>query len=393
MKLVKLVDYIKSYINPKKNSKAVDVESIEDSDIDIDVLRQEIYFKELALYTAISYIANAISKCEIKTYVNHEEVQERDYFILNYSANINDNSSHFWYKVIEKMFYSDYGEALVIENNGNLYCADSYSVEEYPMVGNKYSGITIGNLQLNKSYRAYEVYLFKLENKKIKTLIDGLHQNYADLLSHAIKTYKKSNAIKYKLKLDGIEAGDAEFNEIFEEVIKEQLKTFIESDNVIYPEYEGYNLEDISPKNNVKDSADIISLKKDIFETVAQAIKIPNSLLLGNITNMKEVMNSFITNAVDPYAKMISRELSRKQGYEKWKKGNYAKMDTSKVNHIDIIEVADKLDKLISSGTMCIDENRALIDYPALNTEESKKHFVTKNYDAVKNLKGGEKDE
>lgn len=147
-----------------------------------------------------------------------------------------------------------------------------------------------------------------------------MHQNYADLLSHAIKTYKKSNAIKYKLKLDGIEAGDAEFNEIFEEVIKEQLKTFIESDNVIYPEYEGYNLEDISPKNNVKDSADIISLKKDIFETVAQAIKIPNSLLLGNITNMKEVMNSFITNAVDPYAKMISRELSRKQGYEKWKK-------------------------------------------------------------------------
>ena len=51
------------------------------------------------------------------------------------------------------------------------------------------------------------------------------------------------------------------------------------------------------------------------------------------------------------------------------------------------------MDKLISSGTMCIDENRALIDYPALNTEESKKHFVTKNYDAVKNLKGGEKDE
>ena len=61
-------------------------------------------------------------------------------------------------------------------------------------------------------------------------------------------------------------------------------------------------------------------------------------------------------------------------------------------DYIDIIEVADKLDKLISSGTMCIDENRALIDYPALNTEESKKHFVTKNYDAVKNLKGGETD-
>lgn len=390
---MRLVDYIKSYIGPKQNPKSADVEAIEDNDIDINSLKESIYFKELALYTAISYIANAISKCEIKTYVNNEEVQNQDYFTLNFSPNINENSSQFWHKVISKIFYSDYGEALVIQSNGNLYCADSYSIEEYPMLGNKYVGITISTLQLNRNYRADEVYVFKLENRRIKTLIDGLHENYQQLLSHAIKTYKKSNSTKYKMKLDGIEAGDEEFSKVFEEVIKEQLKAFIENNNVIYPEYAGYTLEDVSPKNNVKDSSDVISLKKDIFETVAQAVKIPNSLLLGNITNMKEVMNSFITNGVDPYAKMISRELTRKQGYENWKKGTYAKMDTSKVNHIDIIEVADKLDKLISSGTMCIDENRALIDYPALNTEESQKHFVTKNYDSIKNLKGGEKDE
>ncbi|MEG0667836.1 MAG: phage portal protein [Clostridium sp.] len=386
-----LVDYIKSYINPKKKATSTDPETIEDSDIDINTLKQEIYFKELAVYTAISYIANAISKCEIKTYVNHEEVKNKDYFVLNYSANINENSSQFWHKVIEKMFYSQYGEALVIENNGSLYCADSYAKEEYPMMGNRYVGITIGNLQLKRSYRANEVYIFKLENKKVKSLIDGLHQNYSELLNHAIKSYKKANATKYKLKLDGIEAGDEEFNEIFEEVIKEQLKTFIENDNVVYPEYEGYNLEDISPKNNSKDASDIIALKKDIFETVAQSIKIPNSLLLGNITNMKEVMNSFITNAIDPYAKMISKELSRKQGYENWKGGNYAKVDTSKVNHIDIIEVADKLDKLISSGTTCIDETRGLIDMQPMNTDFSKMHFITKNYDTVENrLKGEE---
>ena len=48
MKLVKLVDYIKSYINPKKNSKAVDVESIEDSDIDIYVEFKHKTFDNLA---------------------------------------------------------------------------------------------------------------------------------------------------------------------------------------------------------------------------------------------------------------------------------------------------------------------------------------------------------
>ena len=109
---------------------------------------------------------------------------------------------------------------------------------------------------------------------------------------------------------------------------------------------------------------------------------------------MKEVMNTFITNVIDPYAKMIERELSRKEGYQSWKEGNYAKVDTSKINHIDILEVAEKLDKLISSGTTCIDETRALIDMEALNTDFSKTHFITKNYDTVENrLKGGENNE
>lgn len=390
---IKLLDFVKDFINPKSRI-GPGAKTIEDTDIDITVLKQEIYFKELALYTAISYIANAISKCEIKTYAGGKEVKEEEYFTLNYSPNINENSSQFWHKVIQKMFYSDKGEALVIVSNGKLYCADSYSVDEFPMLGNRYTNITIGTLSLMRSYRANEVYLFKLENIKIKNLIDGLHQNYAELLAYAIKSYKKSNSVKYKLKLSDVEAGDEEFNKIFEKVIQEQLKAFIEGGSGVYPEYEGYTLEDISPKSNVKDSSDIISIKKDIFESVAQAIKIPQSLMLGNITNMKEVMNSFITNGIDPYAKMIERELSRKQGYERWKKGNYARVDTSKINHIDVLEVAEKLDKLISSGTTCIDESRALIDMEPLNTEFSKTHFITKNYDTIENrLKGGESDE
>ena len=35
---------------------------------------QEIYYKELAIQTAISLIANAIAKCEIKVYEKNQEV-------------------------------------------------------------------------------------------------------------------------------------------------------------------------------------------------------------------------------------------------------------------------------------------------------------------------------
>lgn len=382
-----LIDFIKSIVNAKKygSAKTISAEGLENVD----------YFKELALYTAISYIANAISKCEIKTYVKGEEVKEKAYYIFNYSPNPNQNASEFWHKVVEKMFYE--GEALVIAIKEKIYCADSYGIENLPIIGNVYTGITIDGFQLNSRYRADEVYIFKLDNKEVKKIIDGINISYSRIMSYAIDNYRKSNSTKYKLKLGYLKAGNEEFNKEYEEMIEEQLRSFINSTDSVYTEYEGDSLEDISPKTNVKDSTDISNIRKEIFETTFQALNIPQSLMHGNITNMNDVVKAFITFGVDPVAEMITKELTRKQGndyqqsYNFWKNGDYCKVDTSTINHIDIFDVADKVDKLISSGVNCIDELRKNIGYPELNTEFSKTHFITKNYDTIENrLKGGD---
>lgn len=382
MRKIKFLDYVKAYFNPKKYGGETIVTAI----------KEEIYFRELAFQTAINYIAAAISKCEFKTFEINKEVKKEEYFTLNFSPNTNENSSQFWHKVIEKMFYEN--TALVVPINGGLYCADSFTVEHSSSYSYKYSGITIETEQLNKTYRADEVFVFKLDNTDIKKLIDGLYSSYGKLLAYAMKSYKKSNATKYKLHISDIKSGDEEFNKEYKEIVQTQLKTFLENDEAIYPEFDGYNLEDISPKSNVKDSSDIRNLRKDIFETVAQACKIPLSLMLGNITNIKDVINAFITFAIDPLAEMISEELTRKQGYVSWQKGNYIKVDTSVINHIDILDVAEKVDKLIASGSMCVDEIRDKLGIERLNTEFSQTHFITKNYDTAENrLKGGEGNE
>ena len=208
---INFIEFVKDFLNPKTKIGGKNV--VEDSDIDLSNIKAQIYFKELALYTAISYIANAISKCEIKTFVKGKEVKEEEYFILNYSANINENSSLFCHKVIEKIFYSSKGEALVIVGRDKkLYCTDDYTVDELPMLGNRYRNIRIGTLSLDRSYRIDEVFLFRLENMQVKKIIDGLHENYSELLTCAIKNYRKSNSNKYKLKLDEVEAGNEEIN-------------------------------------------------------------------------------------------------------------------------------------------------------------------------------------
>lgn len=360
---------------------------------------ESIYYKELAIQTAINIIANAISKCEIKTYENNKEVQNTNYYILNVSPNLNENSSQLWHKAVEKMIYEN--EAILVAQHNNIYCADSYCVDENVTYGNTYRGITIDTFQMNKSFKSNEVIRLKLNNRNVTTLINTLNDQYGDLLGYTIASYKKSNGSKYKLILDQVKASDENFQKTFREVIQKQVQDFVKNDNAVYPQYRGYDLVDMSPTKS--DSSDFRNLRKELFEIVAQAFNIPISLMFGNVTNIDEVVKVFLTFCVDPIAELISEELTRKvyYGYHTWKKGNYIKVDTSTINHIDILDVAEKADKLISSGTCCIDEVRTIIGFDKLNTDFSTQHFVTKNYDTVENrligdnviVKGGETNE
>lgn len=371
--------WFKDFLGNTRNEKGEIIESV------IDEKLQEIYYKELAIQTAISLIANAIAKCEIKVYENNKEVKNEDYYLLNVSPNANENSSQLWHKAIEKMVYEK--ESILIDLSNSLHCADSYSVEEYPVLGNLYKGVVVGNLQLNKTFKSSEILRLQLNNTHIKRLIDGLYEQYGELLAYAAKSYKKSNGTKYKLSLDQTKANDENFQKTYRDVVQKQLKDFMENDNAVYPQYKGYDLEYLDTKTSTKDSSDFRNLRKEMFEIVAQAFQIPVSLMLGNITNMNEIVKVFLTFCIDPIADMLSEEISRKwyYGYREWSKGNYVKVDTSTINHIDILDVAEKADKLIASGTCCIDEVREIIGFDKLNTEFSKQHFVTKNYDTVEN--------
>ena len=142
--------WFKDFLGNAKDENGEIIESV------IEEKVQEIYYKELAIQTAITYIANALSKCEIKIYENNKEVRNDIYYTYNISPNVNENSSQLLHKAIEKMVYNK--ESLLVEATpNNLYCADSYVVDEYPIKGNLYKGISIGNLQLNKIFKSDEV--------------------------------------------------------------------------------------------------------------------------------------------------------------------------------------------------------------------------------------------
>ena len=356
----------------------------------------ELYYKELAIYTASSLISNAISRSEMRVFEKGKPVKNRDYYLLNVSPNRNETSSVFWHKVINRVIRN--GEALVVEAGGYLYCADSYTrAVERPVLGDIYEMVAVGNFTFDKKFTQDDSYLFRLDNINVRQLIDGMYMEYGKILSSAAKALKQTNGQKYKLHIDGVKAGDTEFNNEFENFIKKQLKTYMESDNAVYPEFDGYKLEADPTYGSGKSgsASDFVALKKELFSSVAGAFHIPESMMTGNITNMADIIGSFLTFGADPYADMITEALNKEAGVDNFLAGNYYQVDTSRIMHRDAFDVAADVSNLISSGVKCIDEVREMLGDAPLNTDWSKKHFITKNFEEIERFltlpeKGGE---
>lgn len=347
-----------------------------------------IYIKELAIYTAISLIANAISQSEVLCYKGGKRVRDEDYYSLNIKPNPNESASQFWHKVIEKMYRNEDG-ALCFISNRNLYCADSFSIKQKrPFLGHLYDAVVVDDYSLNRTFSANQCFVFKLENTQAHTLISGAYSELANVLSMAMESYKDTNAVKYVLKVDAIQAGDKKFNDEFEKYLKANIQKYVNNQAKVFIQYQGRTLDSMKSESAQKNSDDIVKLINEVFSFTGKAFKIPDALMTGNINNMEEVVNAFLTFAVDPVADEIGKTLTGAYGYDSWGAGTYYRVDTSGVGHVDVFKMADKIDKLISSSFMSVDEVRTKAGMDEIGEEWSKKHVLTKNYEFIeKSLK------
>ena len=216
---------------------------------------------------------------------------------------------------------------------------------------------------------------------------------YGEVISQALTAFKRSNGTKYKLNLEQYKAGDQTFNKIYNEVLKAQLKSFVDNDNAVYPQFKGIDLQEFKTANT-KDTGDIIAMRKEIFEVVAQALKIPLPMMYGNITNMNEIVKVYLSICIDPLADMISEEITRKYySYDEWKKGNRVVIDTSCVNHVDVLEVAQAIYNAIGSGAVNIDDIRTRLGMEELNTPFSKQYWMSKNFVPAEEMMNGSNQE
>lgn len=365
---------------------------------------------DFALHSGINIIANALSACEVRTFDNWEEVRRDQYYKWNYQPNINMNASQFKQKLVWSLIYRN--ECLVIQTGtGDFLIADSYEHDRYALYPDVFRNVTVNAddgsgiaypYTFQRMFRMEDVLFYKLSNRNITSLLEQLIGEYDQLLASAIQKFLKSGGERGVMTIDANAStanyGHKEdgtprtFNDVYTELMNKQFATYFKSPNAVLPLFKGFDYQTKGTETSKKSTSevkDVTDLTDEVYDRVANALQIPPALLKGDIADVGALTKNLITFGIDPIAKMIETENNRKLYSTQVLGGNYQMIDTSTIMHMTAAELATASDKMIACGGWNIDEIRRKSGDAILNTEWSKRHFLTKNYEEMKALEDG----
>jgi HK97 family phage portal protein len=385
-----LFDWVRNWMNPDGTMSLKECQLYE--------LQVEAHYKKLAIDSAINLIANALVRSKFHTYEKGKKAKGNNYYLFNVKPNQNQNATEFYHKLVSNLIFNN--EALVVMQGESLYIADSWDKKEFAFQENIYNNVEISGYKLNKSFNESEVFSFKLNNDRIVKVIDSLYSSYGKLLGAAIHSYKRGNSMKAIIEIDSSLSLTDKDQEEREDLFNVQFKNFFAAEGgAILPLSKGLNYKEVkSTSGNNTTSRDVRAIIDDVFDMVSIAFHVPKGLLKGDLADVEGQVDNFLMFAVNPIAELFNDEINCKMyTKQEYLDRTYLKVDTMMVKYVDPTKLAVALDKLLSSGTHNVDENREMIGSEPLNEEWSQEYYITKNYQRAEDfmkeqaiMKGGE---
>lgn len=348
---------------------------------------QEFQLRDLSFWICANMIANAVGRCEFRTFRDGKEIREREHYLWNVEPNANQSSTAFLHKLVAKLLVDN--EALVIstrqrEGYDALVVADAWLQNgDYPSRQNEYIDVQVGGVSYEKTFREREVLHLKLNHINVKPVLDGLYGAYWRLISAAMKRYEWDKGQHWKVHVGQLASGAEDFTENFSHMIEQQVKTFLDSNGAILPEFDGYAYTNEGGKANVE-LADIQAQMKDVLGFTAEALQIPAVLVDGSIQGTEDAQGRFLTGCIDPICDQLQEEINRKRyGYDRMRAGDYLRVDTSSIRHFDMFANAANVEKLVGSGAFTINDVLRSAGLPTIPEPWADEHYMTKNIAAL----------
>lgn len=358
----------------------------------IDMDGMELQFREAAYWTCVNLIANAIGKCEVREFRGGKQEKGPEWYMWNVQPNRNQNASAFWHKLISKA-YSE-GDALIVPEpyGDGIVVADNFNIDDTRQ-SYVYRDIEVGKRKIERLSER-EVMYIRPNWKNVEPLIRKMCDSFLKLMASSMQNYMFNGGQHWKVHVDQILAGDSEWRENFAAMMEKQIKPFLNASSAILPEMDGYTYTQVSGGDTNVKSDEIRALGSAIWNETSRAFLIPAALIAGNQQDTTVANRQFLTDVIDPIARMIEQEANRKRFTpEEYLGGSRLIVDTSAIVHFDIFANASNVEKIIGSGIKSVNELRALIGDSPIDEAWADRHFMTKNIGSTEEAaaEGGDK--
>ncbi|MCR1955486.1 phage portal protein [Clostridioides mangenotii] len=378
------------------------------------MITAETCYKEYALAICMNKIANALTQCNFETYVKKEKIKDSVWYNFNIEPNKNQNASDFWNEVVFYMVTNPQGCLVIQDSKGEFLVADSYTLEESPILGNIYTDVMVGDYTFSKKFKESEVLRFKLNNSSVNSYIESVYSSYGKLITTSIKNYNRNNSKKIFLKIGTTfeqlktrivdeETGETEYDTTLDDIFKNRMRGYFSENDSVTPLEDGLEIVEggntsntgTSKVANGQTTEDIRKLFDDILNICADALNIPRGLLKGDVADVEAMTDNFITFSINPFVSIIERESNRKlYGIDAMLSGSKMKVKTNTIKGYDPLKLASSAEALYRIGAVNANWVREMLREEEISEDWANMYMITKNYQEISNyLKGGENNE
>lgn len=358
---------------------------------DIDLFQDtanRAYMKRLAIDEVLNFVARAASQTEFQVIQNKVPVKNDIYYHLNIRPNTDQSATDFWKDVVYKLLRDN--EVLIIQDDSkDLLVADYFSRTERAVYPDTFSDVLVKDYQFKRTFSMDEVIYLTYSNDKLDNYITGLWGDYGKLIGRLYDIEMRNNQVRATVAVDTTTGTQEQQTQNLQSFINKIYKSFNENSVAIVPTTRGFEYKEVSGGTGVKNLAfsETSSVKNAFIDDVASLVGVPSALIHGSNAGNKENMQLFNTYCLRYILKIIRDELNAKFVEPKDLMNEKMHIKSVGIDRPSIVDMAESIDKLGSSGMVTQNEVREAIGLPP--RADGDQIVMTKNY----TTKGGENDD
>lgn len=350
-------------------------------------MKNRVYLKRMAIDTVINYVGRAVSQSEFRVMNKGLPIKDDMYYKLNVRPNTDESGNDFWQHFVYQLIY--YNEVLVVQDDtGDLLIADDFSRNEYAVYEDTFSFVRVKNYTFKRTFTMSDVIYLRYSNDQLEHYLTGLWGDYGELFDRMYELELRNNQIRATVKAKMTTGINDEKATKLQGFIDKIFKSFSKNSVAVIPLTNDFEYNEVSNgvgKNQTFDESNNVLLA--FIDHVARLIGVPPALIHGTTAESSDNQELFNKQCLSSLLKKIQNEINAKFFTQRDYLENGKQVEVIGINRPNILELADKIDKLGSSGMVQQNEVRKAVGLPAL--PDGDQIVMTKNY----TTKGGDNNE